>query len=379
MRGSFKKRYNNSWTWRIDLGIDPITGKRRQKTYSIKGTRKEAEKQAAEILAKLDGSEQINTSKISVADYLSLWLQTYAEVNLAPRTIEGYESIIRYHITPALGHLRLEKLTVSHLQVYYANMLNAVSAQTVKHHHTLIHKALETAVEWNLISKNVADRAKPPRITKDEMQVWNEIEMNAFLDASKETPWYALFYTALFTGMRRSELLALRWQDIDFILSNIYVNRSMHQLTNRDIIFRNPKTAKGKRSVSMSPSLYLVLKDTYDAMETAMLLKGKKITGSDPVFCNDEWKPLLPSSVSHAWTRICKQAGVKPIRLHDARHTHASLLLKQGVHPKIVQERLGHSSIQITLDTYSHVAPGLQDAAARQFDELLKKQNVSDL
>lgn len=287
--------------------------------------------------------------------YLDRWLRDYTEINLAPRTTEGYEIIIRYHLKPAMGKIKLDKLTTANLQEYYAAKLKSCSAQTIKHHHTLIHKALETAIEWGIIGRNVADRAKPPWVVKEEMQTCNEIEMNAFLEIAKGSMWYAPFYTLLYTGMRRSELLALRWGDIDTVLSTIYVNRSIHRRTTGEFVYRSPKTAKSKRSIIMSPSLYSVLQDHH----AAMVADGKQITDSSLVFSDKKENPLLPSSVSHAWTRISKKAGVKPIRLHDSRHTHASLLLKSGVHPKIVQERLGHSSIQITLDLYSHLSPGL--------------------
>jgi len=169
--------------------------------------------------------------------------------------------------------------------------------------------------------------------------------------------------------MRRSELLALRWQDIDSILGQIYVNRSVHVLKGSRVHFRTPKTAKGRRTIALTPSTLLMLADYRKRKEVEALLLGRPIPDSDLLFGDLEGKPVLPSTLTHAWSRIVKKAGLKQIRLHDARHTHASLMLKQGIHPKIVQERLGHSSITITLDTYSHVAPGLQQAAANLFDE----------
>ena len=201
------------------------------------------------------------------------------------------------------------------------------------------------------------------------MLTWGEDDITRFLETAKSTPYYALFYTALFIGMRRSELLALRWQDIDFILSQIYVSRSLHQLRDGSFVFRQPKTAKGRRTVALPPSAILVLNGhrTKQELERAML--GIPLTDDDLVFSTLEGKPLRPNTVTRAWTTLAARAGLKVIRLHDARHTHASLMLKQGIHPKIVQERLGHSSIAITLDTYSHVSPGLQEAAAKRFDE----------
>lgn len=203
------------------------------------------------------------------------------------------------------------------------------------------------------------------------MQTWNEDEIHHFLDAIKDTSYYALFHTALYTGMRRSELLALRWQDIDLIQCQISVNRSLHQARDRSITFSEPKTTRARRTIALSPSAILALKEHREkqGLERAML--GKPLTDSDLAFSHPDGSPLLPSSITHAWIKLVHRAGLKPIRLHDARHTHASLMLKAGIHPKIVSERLGHASIQITLDTYSHIAPGLQEAAAKRFDELL--------
>jgi integrase len=184
------------------------------------------------------------------------------------------------------------------------------------------------------------------------MQTWGEEEVTRFLEAAKPTPYYVIFYAALFTGMRRSELLALRWQDVNFMLSQVYVSRSLHQLRDGSFKFMSTKTAKGRRMVALPPSAILVLNAHYDKQKLERaLMGGNPLTADDLVFSTIEGKPLRPNTVTRAWTMIAARAGLKVIRLHDARHTHASLMLKQGVHPKIVQERLGHSTIAITLDT----------------------------
>jgi integrase len=201
------------------------------------------------------------------------------------------------------------------------------------------------------------------------MNTWNEDDITRFLEAAKNTSYYALFYTALFTGMRRSELLALRWQDVDFTLSQIYVSRSLHQLKDGSFIFRSPKTAKGRRTVALPPSAILILNDHCDKQKLERAMLGIPLKDDDLVFSHMDGKPIHPNTITRAWTMLATRAGLKVIRFYDARHTHASLMLKQGIHPKIVQERLGHSTIAITLDTYSHVSPGLQEAAAQRFDE----------
>ncbi len=165
-------------------------------------------------------------------------------------------------------------------------------------------------------------------------------------------------------------MLALRWQDVDLILGQIYVSRSLHQLRDKSIVYRPTKTAKAKRTVALPPSAMLVLTEHRKAKEAECLLLGIPFTDDNLVFSTPEGKPLRPNTITRAWTTVAAHcSGLKVIRLHDARHSHASRLLKQGIHPKIVQERLGHSSIAVILDTYSHVSPGLQEAAAKRFDE----------
>jgi len=370
MRGSLIKRGKSSYAVVLNLGIDPQTGKRKQQWVSVKGTKKDAEKRLAELLHQLDTGTFMKPGKTTLAEFLERWLKDYAWPYLTPRTAEGYEHIIRRHFIPALGNMTLTRLKPEHLQRYYSEkLIGSLSAQTIRHHHTVLHKALQTAVEWGLLNRNVADAVSPPRVQRPDMQTWEEDDIARFFEAAKDTPYYALFYTALFTGMRRSELLALRWQDVDFILSQVYLSRSLHVLKGGKVIFRSPKTTKGRRTIALPPSAVLLLKEHREKQKLERTMLGIPLTDDDLVFSHFDGKPLLPNTVTHAWIKLVRHAGLKPIRLHDARHSHASLMLKQGVHPKIVQERLGHSSIQITLDTYSHVAPGLQQAAAVRFDE----------
>jgi integrase len=169
--------------------------------------------------------------------------------------------------------------------------------------------------------------------------------------------------------MRRSELLALRWCDLDLLLCQLYVTRSLHVLKGGRVVIRQPKSAKGRRMIALSPLTISVLREHQEKQALERVMLGAQLKDDDLVFSDPGGKPLLPNTVTHAWIKLVRSTRLKPIRLHDARHSHASILLKLGIHPKIVQERLGHASIQVTLDTYSHVAPGLQEAAAARFDQ----------
>jgi integrase len=372
MRGHIVERYKNSYSVVINLGKDPATGKPRQQWVTVKGSKKDAEKKMSELLHQLDTGAIMQPGKTTVADYLNKWLADYAKPNLSPRGYERYESIVRLHLIPALGIIKLTQLRPEHLQKHYAAMLKAgLQPRSVRYIHVVMHKALQTALKWGMVSRNVTDGLDIPRAHQKEMQTWDEAEINKFLEAARSTPYYALFYTALFTGMRRSELLALRWQDVDFIYSQIYVNRSMHQLKDKSFNFAEPKTVKSRRTIALPPSAFLVLEAYRKAREYQYKQIDSKLNDSGLIFSN-LGQPLRPNTVSRAWVMLAAKAGVKVIRFHDARHTHASLLLKQGIHPKIVQERLGHSTISITLDTYSHVAPGMQEAAAKRFDDIVQ-------
>jgi integrase len=379
MRGHITKRGKNSYSIAISLGKDAATGKYKYQWVSVKGTKREAEKHLAELIHQLDNGTYIKPGKTTLAEYLERWLKEYSWPNLAPRTTEGYESIIHRHIIPALGKIPLIQLKPEHLQRYYSEKLSGgrydgkgdLSRTTVSHHHTCLHRALKMALKWGLINRNPADAVTPPRPQRSEMHTMNEDDLHSFLEAAKRTPYYVLFYLALFTGMRRSELLALRWTDVDLLLCQIYVTRSLHHLRTGEIIFRAPKTTKGRRMVSLSPSTAQLLHEYKENQEEHRASLGIPLDDDDPVFSDLEGKPFLPDTVSHAWVKLVKRIGLEGIRLHDARHTHASLMLKQGVHPKVVQERLGHATISTTLDLYSHVAPGLQQAAAEGFDKMV--------
>lgn len=372
MRGHITKRGKNSYSIAISLGKDPTTGKYKQQWVSIKGTKKDAEKRLAEILHQLDNGTYMKPEKITLAEYLERWLSDYAKPNLSPRGFERYESIVRSHLIPTIGNLPLTELKPEHLQNHYSTLQKSgLSALTVRYDHTVIHKALQTAIKWRLLNRNAADGVDIPRSDRNEMQVWDDFEVRHFLNAIKDSQYCPLFHTALYTGMRRNELLGLRWEDVDFIFSQVSVCRSLHQLRDGSYVFTKPKSTRSKRTIKLSPDSIQLLDEHRKNQRSIRNATGKEITDSDPVFSTIEGKPLRPNTVSRAWTTLAAKAGVKIIRFHDARHTHASLMLKAGIHPKIVQERLGHASVQITLDTYSHVAPGIQEAAAIQFDKLI--------
>lgn len=370
MRGHVVKRGKSSYSIVVSLGRDAVTGKPKQQWESVKGTKKDAEKRLAELLHQLDTGSFMKPGKVTVAEFLNRWLLDYGRPNLTPRSLERYQSIVRVHLIPGLGNVTLTQLAAGHLQQLYSDKMAAgLQPRTVRYVHVVLHKALQTALKWGLIHRNVADGVDIPRPRRTEMHVWDAEQIKTFLQAAEDTPYFGLFHAALFTGMRRSELLALRWKDMELLLGQVSVSRGVHHLRDGSYVFTQPKSARSRRTIALPPSAVLVLQQHYEECRAQADLLGRAASDDDLVFCHIDGKPLRPETVSRAWQNLAARCGLPAIRFHDARHSHATLLLKQGVHPKIVQERLGHSSIAITLDTYSHVAPGLQAAAAARFDE----------
>ena len=371
MRGSIIAR-GDSYRIKVSLGKDTVTGKYTAYYETFRGNKKDAEKRLRQLLTELDKGIFVRSGKITLGEYLNGWLLDYVLPNLSPKTHELYAYICSKHIFPELASITLVDLKPTHLQHLYAQkQASGLSNRTVQLIHVTLHKALKNAIKVGLLSRNVAEAVDTPKIQRREMRTMNETDLHIFLEIARNTEYYSLFYTLLFTGCRRAEALALRWSDVDLLLCQLSVTRSMQFVDNK-VTFKQPKTVKSRRLIALSPSTVTVLQEYWEAKNRMrQTLDLPLITDNDLVFSHWDGTPLLPNSVTHAWMKLVRRCGLKGIRLHDARHTHASLLLKQGVHPKIVQERLGHAGIAITLDLYSHVAPGLQQAAANKFDDIV--------
>ena len=201
-------------------------------------------------------------------------------------------------------------------------------------------------------------------------------DVHRLLDACRDTPWHPMTHTLIWTGLRRSECLGLRWEDVDLEFASLRVVQVLHQLKDGTFVFQEPKTTKGRRAVALSPASCLLMRAHREQREADAELLGQQLTRGTLVFSHVDGSPRAPATLTHAFRKLADRIGLRGVRLHDLRHTHASLLLRQGVHPKIVSERLGHANIQITLDTYSHLLPGLQEAAALKFDDSLAQPLV---
>jgi len=376
--GCIRKRSVNSWTIVIFLGKDPISGKKRYKSKSVRGTRKTADAVLTRLLHELNTGTYIEPSKATVADYLPQWLE-FVEPKVSAKTFERYREIVERKLIPKIGSIKLAELQPLHIQNYYARELKqgrsdgqgGLSAQTVLHHHRVLREALGRAVKWGILPRNPADSVEPPKPQRKEMKTLTEKQTALMLVKAAGTRLYVPLLLAVTSGMRRGEFLALRWADIDCDSGIACVQRSLEQ-TNDGLRFKPPKSGKG-RPIVLLPLTLEVLTAHRLEQDWRKHVLGEAYQDEDLVCCQEDGSVWPPDNFSASYASFGRRAGLNGVRLHDMRHTHATQLLGQGVHPKIVSERLGHSTIGITLDIYSHVIPGMQAEAAEKMDAALRR------
>ena len=280
-----------------------------------------------------------------------------------------------------LGNVPLAKLQPTDLQAYYKKALaegrrdgkGGLSARTVHHHHRVLSEALKHAVKWQLIHRNVADAVDPPKPGRYEAVILNPDEVDQLLAAAQAhgAPYYQLIYAAIYTGMRRGELLGLKWRDVDLDMASLSVVRTLQRVRG-EFILKEPKTARSRRDIALTPDLAILLRSYKTHQQGLKSLFGLPYDDTDLVFGHSDGSPLDPDTVSHISKKIVKRAGLES-RLHDNRHAFATLMMSFGVNPKVVSEMLGHSTIATTMDIYSHVPLGLQREAVRTLQEGLKR------
>jgi integrase len=307
-----------------------------------------------------------------------LWLPVIRN-QLKESTFDSYQRNMINHVLPRLGGVRLDELTPRMLTNMYVELLESgrlngdrrgLSPKTVRYIHTTIHKALADAVDEGLLTTNPAERAKPPkpgRRSRSELQFWGPAEVARFLDYSRGTELEPLWHLAVFTGMRRGELLGLRWKDIDFERKRLSIRRNLVSVANR-IVETTPKSHQA-RVVDLDETTIGVLR-RHHTRDTLRAARPGGVT-EERVFQRAEGGDYHPERVSDAFGRILRTARLPKIRLHDLRHTHATLALRAGVSPKVISERLGHHTPEFTMHQYAHVLPGMQAEAAAQIATLV--------
>lgn len=356
-------------------------GKRRQSKRSFR-TKKEAQAALTELLAAHQSGTFVAPSRMPIREFVEPWLAGLENQGRRPTTLRGYRSAIDNYLLPRLGTVALQELRASDLDAMYADLLRrggrneqGLSMTTVHHLHAVVNKMLHDAERKGLVTRNVARLANPPSLTTarskgPEMRVWSPEELATFLASIEGNRNEALFRLLAMTGMRRGEVVALRWVDVDLAHRRLTVNQSA-TVVGGDEVVSTPKTRRSRRVIDLDPDTVTLLKQHRARQRELLLMVGATATASDRVFTNEVGEPLRPASVGQAFRRLVDGAGVPVIRLHDLRHTHASHLLMAGVNVKVVSERLGHASVSFTLDTYGHVMPGQQAEAAAAAAALL--------
>lgn len=373
MRGHIRKR-GNKWCAVVDIGKDPQTGKRKQKWLSGFNTAKEAERALAEFLAKYYAGQYTDPKNMTIETYLKKWLDEYAKVKVAKTTFATYEAAAK-NIIQHLGPVKLEQLKPMHIQGYISKMLEeGASVRAVRYNYAVLRAALNTAVKWQLITANPCSAVTPPSKVKTQRPTLTQQQVDKLIEGAKGTPLYIPILLVVTGGFRRGEVLGLKWNNVDLKNQIIYVVQTRVRVpSGEEVIEKEPKSPRSIRPVAMPEKAIQALREERKRQLQNKLALGEKYHDGNYVVCWDDGTPYAPDYVTKAFKKLLKKLDLPDISFHDLRHTHATLLLEKGVHPKIVQERLGHSSITVTLDVYSHVIPTLQFEAARVIDEMLNK------
>jgi integrase len=376
MRGRIEKRVGKhgvSYRVRIDLGDDPVNGARKRPSQTFP-TRKAAEEALAKWLGQLQAGTFVEPHDLTVAEYLVQWEETLAET-VRPPTARRYKDLLQKHAVPTIGGIKLIKLTPLDIQRLYANRLAAgLSPATVNLLHNVLHRALKQAVRWGIVNRNVTELAVAPRRAEQEMRSWDAAQVARFFAVADEDEYAALWRLAILGGLRRGELLGLKWEDVDLRRGTLHVQRTYSRLADSGWGEGPPKTRSSRRVIALPQSVLDALRLHRTKQLELRLQLAATYQDRGFVFTTFEGRPVHVNSLMYKFGALTQKAGVAPIRFHDLRHTSATLSLADGMHPKIVQERLGHSSIAMTLDRYSHATLEMQRQAAERLERMITEE-----
>ena len=334
-------------------------------------TERDALEKMRELMRARDKGMPVITSNQTTGKYLEQWLEDTARPSVRPKTYDSYRLNVQ-RLLPLIGSIRLGNLSPAHVQSAYAALhRRGLSPRSIHHAHTVLHGALGKAVRWGMITRNPTDGATRPRIPRREMNTLNRDEVQRLFEATEEDQCHhALWVVLATTGLRLGEALGLRWEDIDLERGRLTVRRALQRQRQKGLVFVEPKSSHSRRTVDLAARTVATLTRHRILQNKARLKSGAAADAPYSVFCHENGLPLDASGVTRRFDKILKAAGLPDIRVHDLRHTAASLLLLGQVHPKVVQEMLGHSTITLTLDTYSHLVPSLQAQVADHMDQL---------
>jgi integrase len=367
--GSVFKRGNR---WVAQVG----TGKNRETKYF--DTQKDANAWRHKMIEQRHQGLVFAGSKVSLSKFLDEWL-VVAKTSVRPNTFQQYSQVVHQHINPVLGYIVLKDLRPDHVQSLYTNKLaNGVSPSSTRMIHAVIHRALNHALKLGLVYRNVADSVTRPKVVRKEMKTLNDYQVRQLIQVAESEQMRLLLWVAVVTGLRQGELLGLKWSDLDWMSRRIQIQRQVQRRKGDGLVFCEPKSASGRRVIVLGKSTIDKMREYKNNQLKERILLGEKWQDNDLIFPSPIGTPLDPSNVLKAYKDCLKRADLPNLRFHDLRHSAATLMLQQGVNPKIVSERLGHSDISLTLNTYSHVLPPMQEEAAEKMDDLLTLIEISD-
>ena len=347
-------------------------------TATVSGGRVDAQRELRARLKSIDDNTHVTPDKVTVAEFLDRWMD-WASSNVSAKTAERFGELVAVQIKPHLGSMPLQKLRPIVLTELYAKLLREgrhdggpLSPSTVGHVHRVLFRSLGCAVSWGLVQTNAASMVKPPRVEAREIEIIKEDQIRTVLEKLRGRPLYPIIALALATGMRRGELLALRWSDVDLDGAKLRVEQSLEQ-TRAGLRFKSPKTKHGRRSITLPASLVAELRAHWTAQQQQRLALGLGKAGDDAlVFATWDGKPRRPNVLTNDWSTAMAASGLK-VTLHSLRHTHVSSLIAAGVDVLTISRRLGHASPTITLGVYGHLFSNTDDRAAQVMEAMFAR------
>ena len=362
------RRRGKRWQATLWLPRDPATHRRTRKSFTG-ATRKEALERRSAFQRRIEHGLDVVGAQSPLGEYFERWLREHAARSVSARTLAGYEQTGRVFVA-SIAAVPLADLRPWHIERALAVYLQSGwSNRTAAKHLTILKSALARAVMLKLILHNPASAVTKPRVLRREMRVVDMETLAAILDACDDPDFCRLINLAVHTGLRAGELLGLRWADVSWEHSLLQVRRTRNEFAKSG--FAEPKTAAGRRAIALSTREVAILREHRASHNERRLALGPAWPRQRLVFPRPDGKPERVSTLSRKWSELCGRIGVADVRFHDLRHTSATIALLSGVHPKVVQERLGHSTIGVTLDTYSHVLPSMQEDAAHRIESAM--------
>ena len=357
---------------------DPITGKRERKYKTVTGTKKQAEIVMKKMIADLESGNIFAPSTLRVESWMAEWLRLY-KTELSDTTRTRYEDIIRLNINPALGKIALKDLRATTIQAWINDLSqkNHLQAKTVRNIYNVLKPAMEKAVVLKMLPSNPCQGTELPKMVKYEASVYDTDQSQKALALAEGTDMYLILLLGLGVGLRRGEMLGLKWKHVDLSQGILNIEETIVQ-ANGKVITKTPKTKAGIRSITIGPNIVEVLKEGYKAYKLRCLERGVPVDNEGHVVCKADGHPYAPDSLSQKWERFAKENNLPKIRLHDLRHTCATTMIGAGVDVKTVQHRLGHADANITLNTYAHCTPAMDKAAAAKLDHVIFSKASND-